>query len=50
MKYNIDQMLKMVHEYLDDKAPMAQQTKNASYKVGKGELTIEDAIANYGIL
>ena len=37
-------------EVLGVKDPMAQQIKNASYKVGKGELTIEDAIANYGIL
>ena len=37
-------------EILGVKDQMAQQIKNASYKVGKGELTIEDAIANYGIL
>ena len=37
-------------EVLGVKDPMAQQIKNASYKVGKGELTIEEAISQYGLL
>ena len=37
-------------EVLGIKDPLTVQIRNASYKVGKGELTIEEAVAQYGSL
>jgi multiple sugar transport system substrate-binding protein len=32
------------------KDPLTVQIRNASFKVGKGSMTIEEAIANYGTI
>ena len=37
-------------EVLGVKDPLTVQIRNASYKVGKGELTVDEAIAQYGRL
>ena len=37
-------------EVLGIKDPLAKQIRLASYKVGRGELTIDEAIAMYGSL
>ena len=47
---NVPSERSFLPEALGVKDPLSVQIRNASFKVGKGEITIDEAIANYGKL